>query len=247
MAQGRYYEFTTHGASARGPDWIPISERDFREREMRVDLLARLVSTAPLWASDLLRIARAVFVVDNRFLREEAPDRWTRTIRLSVQLNQPDAWTPAVLDTLNSLLGHVTGDRWTIDVHPGAAAQTLLDDEPVGEVALFSGGLDSTAYAAHAARRATTPLLLISFDDGAVRCHRKRPCPAARAAVEFHGLPTVGRIPDSHPLGIRAGKTAAVRRHHRHPFSRRMTLGAPVVEYAGEGWVRQVRRGPVVT
>ncbi|OLF15025.1 7-cyano-7-deazaguanine synthase [Actinophytocola xanthii] len=162
----RCYEFTSYGPRHRGADWIAISERDFRERETRVDLLTRLVSTAPLWSSDLLRIARAVFLVDKRFLRSETADRWTRVIRLSVQLNEPETWTPSVLETLNTVLAQLTGDHWSVEVHPGATAQTLLDDEPVGEVALFSGGLDSTAYAAHAVRNATTPLLLISFDDG---------------------------------------------------------------------------------
>lgn len=162
----RCYEFTSYAPRHHGANWIAISERDFRERETRVDMLARLVSTAPLWASDLLRIARAVFVVDKRFLRDDTTDRWTRAIRLSVQLNDPETWTTSVLATLNALLANLTGDHWAIEVHPGATAQTLLDDAPVGEVSLFSGGLDSTAYAAHAVRNATTPLLLISFDDG---------------------------------------------------------------------------------
>lgn len=162
----RCFEFISYGPPRHAAGWIIISEQDFRERESRVDLVARLVSTAPLWASDLLRIARAVFLVDKRFLRSDTADRWTRTIRLSVQLNDPQPWTSSVLGTLNTLLAYLTGDHWAVEVHPGATAQTMLDDEPVGEVALFSGGLDSTAYAAHTVRRATAPLLLISFDDG---------------------------------------------------------------------------------
>jgi hypothetical protein len=72
-------------------------------------------------------------------------DGWTRTIKLSVQIIAPDKWSDQQEADLSNLLGMLTGDQWEISLRGGAATQhTLQDDAWATDVALFSGGLDST-------------------------------------------------------------------------------------------------------
>ncbi|MBO0874545.1 MAG: 7-cyano-7-deazaguanine synthase [Pseudonocardia sp.] len=109
-----------------------------------------------------------MFLVDKRYRRTDTADRWTRTIELSVQVLEPDTWTDQACRELDALLGMMTGDRWSISVHRGAQRdpqQRIPFDERAAQVALFSGGLDSTCYAAQVGNDAAGPLLLIAYDD----------------------------------------------------------------------------------
>lgn len=112
-----------------------------------------LAASAPDWAGDLLVVARAVSLADRRAHRDkQAWDTWTREIELRVQVHDADRWTPA-LPELDRLLAILTSDVWRVRVRPGAApvdpAHRLFGGAPPPDtVALFSGGLDSTAYAA---------------------------------------------------------------------------------------------------
>jgi len=167
MTEVLRFEFSADGAHRRGAGWQRLSNDDFRDASDRLDDLLELAGSAPNWAFDLLQVARAVYLVDKRSLRKHAADGWTRTIELAVRLIEPQRWGGAQLTELNALLGMLTGDRWSISVHGGAQQnpQSRFDFGRAGEVALFSGGLDSTAYAAHAARRGGDRLLLLAFDD----------------------------------------------------------------------------------
>ncbi|MDQ2707989.1 MAG: hypothetical protein M3Z25_10295 [Actinomycetota bacterium] len=193
MAQSstRRFHFTTQGVAPFGPDWERLSDADFRDRCDRLDSLGAVIGSPPEWAWDLLRIARAVFLVDKRF-RRQVPDGWTRTIELSVQVLEPGAWTSLVRQDLNALLGMLTSDVWRVAVHGGAVRQEKLPHaKPAAEIALFSGGLDSTSYAAQAAQREEGPLVLIGYDDflkarqtwlcEAIKSHRRR-------KVELHQI-----------------------------------------------------------
>jgi len=102
-------------------------------------------------ALDFLALALGAFSADKAVLRSETRDRWTRNIEL---------WVPQIdparlrTDLANRLLGHLTGDRWDVHTYHSTSVRGRLlrsarssASEPA-EVALFSGGLDSFAFAA---------------------------------------------------------------------------------------------------
>ena len=167
-AERRRFAFTNHGSTWPRKGWERLSDADFLDRKWRLDAFLALASLAPAWAYDLQEIARAVFLVDKRYRHVDTADRWTRTIELSVQVLEPDMWTTQACRELDALLGMLTGDRWSISVHGGAQRdpqQKIPFDQRAAQVALFSGGLDSTCYAAHVGNDDTGPLLLIAYDD----------------------------------------------------------------------------------
>lgn len=103
----------------------------------------------PRAAMDLALLGAAAYCADKIALRREAPDRWTRDLRLDVPVADADAWTGA---QWSPVLSFLTGDRWTItarhDAHDPLAAVKKVPAvvTPVGDVhgvCLFSGGLDS--------------------------------------------------------------------------------------------------------
>lgn len=155
------------------PGVTAVDESDFKSTIKRVMNAAEFASNlTPDWAEDLLRIARVVYLVDKRALRstEVSSDRWTREISLSVETVDPDIWRGPPLDTLNSVLQVMTGDKWHVNVHGGAShldRQYRIDSAfDVDEVALFSGGLDSGSYAVERAHKGDREVMLIGHDPG---------------------------------------------------------------------------------
>ena len=67
------------------------------------------------------------------------------------------------------LLQTLTADRWEVTFQPASPVWErqgrVIDDWKAAEVALFSGGLDSTAFAADLARRPGEDMLLVMFYD----------------------------------------------------------------------------------
>ncbi len=168
-----HYSWLSHpGAAPPKSPWQPLSDALYWESPVRAPDHRRLFAAAPDWADDLQRVARAVFAADRCTSRETAFDRWTRRIRLSVPVTDPIAWNRARRH-LTTLLATVTGDRWDIEFRPfdttGLARTRPLPFGPedyAREVALFSGGLDSLAWAA---QRATVhsphAMLLVTFEE----------------------------------------------------------------------------------
>lgn len=123
------------------------------------DLLRGLA--APDAALDFLLIGCTVYAADKAVRRDATPDGWTRSIELHIPQLDPARYDT---DRIRRLLVHVTGDRW--DVHTYAvdrqhlefAAQGEAELPTIGEVALFSGGLDSFAHLASA----SAPTLFVS-------------------------------------------------------------------------------------
>jgi hypothetical protein len=152
----------TSGGDASDRTTTP-PERDYYDRPEHLEVLAH-AGPAPDWAYDLVKVARAAYLIDRRVQRKSAPDRWTRTLELTVQLLAPEPWTEAVRDELGSLLSTLTGDTWRITVAGGAARppETLVKIRSAHEVALFSGGLDSTSFAAQRSAVQEGPLFLVT-------------------------------------------------------------------------------------
>ncbi|GGO30347.1 7-cyano-7-deazaguanine synthase [Micromonospora parathelypteridis] len=170
MNEGQYaYHYTTDGRVTFPPSHQPLGDRLFRAKGSAIERTLSPAPPPPDWAQDFLRVAKAVYLADKLSGRERAADRWTRTIELSVQVIDPDRWQHGE-PMFTTLLELLTADRWSIRFHAGASRHPgvqgrLLDDAQVEEVALFSGGLDSTAYAAERVQQTAGPLLLVSYYD----------------------------------------------------------------------------------
>lgn len=152
--------YTAHGERV-------ISHGMFRESQARSPQNNRGYGPAPVWAEDLLRIARAVFVVDKDVARESTDDGWTREVSLSVPVPKPGLWHGEPLTLLTQLVERLTGDRWELVLRPGGSELFTQEMIPVPQqppvIGLFSGGLDSLSWAATALRPSDVPLLLVTF------------------------------------------------------------------------------------
>jgi len=101
-------------------------------------------------AVELFLAATAAWLADRSISRILQPDRWTRHIDISFPVVNPDTWPSA---ELQRLLRFLTNDRWTITPYLATQPSDLTPIEPVwpleaDAVDLFSGGLDSYAFAA---------------------------------------------------------------------------------------------------
>ena len=109
-------------------------------------------------ARDLLRVVTAAYIAD-RGARQPAL-HLTRTLTLTVHVDQPDNWTETAKESLVDLLHWLTGDEWAlrcVGVPVGDdAAPTSLDLPVVEDVCLLSGGLDSFCGALLRAQRPGT-------------------------------------------------------------------------------------------
>lgn len=163
------YHYTTNGHASIDPGRVPIDRTLLSHANAHLQQMAEVTRDRPGWAQDLVQVARGVFLADKLSPRDRADDRWTRHMDLVVHVSEPDAWTDPALASLSRLAETLTADRWTIQVRPGAALWPHQDSIPVPghieEVALFSGGLDSTAYAAERAWFPGGDLLLVSYHE----------------------------------------------------------------------------------
>jgi 7-cyano-7-deazaguanine synthase in queuosine biosynthesis len=95
-------------------------------------------------AGDLLRIATSAYLADRLTSRGSY---FSRDIDLTVHIANTSAWGKTVMAELTSLLSWLTGDSWSIRLKGERRTpppNTLnLPLEPVDEVTLLSGGLDS--------------------------------------------------------------------------------------------------------
>lgn len=101
-------------------------------------------------AVELFLAATAAWIADRSISRNLQRDRWTRHIDIAFPVTDPDAWPTA---ELQRLLRFLTNDQWTVTPYPAAVTPHLTPIEPVWPleaeaVDLFSGGLDSYAFAA---------------------------------------------------------------------------------------------------
>jgi 7-cyano-7-deazaguanine synthase in queuosine biosynthesis len=159
------FDYRHDEKTSERPGRALLTHASINEGQEMIHRLGGECPRPPLWVNDLFHIARAVYCADKLAGRHEARDRWTRRIDLSIQLLQPELWQ-AQLPTLTRLVTTLTGDEWSLDIVGGGGwrEQTRIDLEQrrYGEVALFSGGLDSASYAATAGRRDDGELLLVS-------------------------------------------------------------------------------------
>jgi 7-cyano-7-deazaguanine synthase in queuosine biosynthesis len=193
------YRFVYTDREEIRPGWTSLSSENIAHGDSLVDDLRKPLGTPPVWAQDLLRIARVVYLVDRLAEREKQPDGqtpscdgWTRNIALDIQLADPAPWRsdPGLL---NATLNTLTSDDWDVTVSAGAPSYpeggVMFDHWRATEVALFSGGLDSTAHAASRARNGEGKLLLVAHYSDFEKAQQKGICDAVQSingSVHLH-------------------------------------------------------------
>jgi len=128
-------------------DWLDDRHRSTVQYDKPERPFLAGLSPSPL-VMDLLRLGGAVFCADKVASREDTPDLWTRDLKLSLPVSDPDRWNGAAA-LVHEALTFLSGDDWTISFTAGAlgSEQQPLQAPEADAVALFSGGLDSLAGA----------------------------------------------------------------------------------------------------
>lgn len=113
-------------------------------------------------AWDFATIASAVAASDKAIPRQDSADGWTRMIELSICLREPAAWNGKRAE-LESLLGFLTGDFWTLRLLPGGM-KVPKAKRPIKRnadcVCLLSGGIDSLVGAIDQTSAGKKPLFV---------------------------------------------------------------------------------------
>jgi 7-cyano-7-deazaguanine synthase in queuosine biosynthesis len=122
-------------------------------------------------------VARAAYVADKKSRRDTVADGWTRDIRIRVPARDPGRWEGAASALLCSLLQTLTADQWDVTFQPmppvWARQGRIVGNWTADEVTLFSGGLDSTAFAAELAKQRGGDVLLVMFYDPPVKARQE--------------------------------------------------------------------------
>lgn len=150
--------------------------------ETAVASLARMNVFVTETGVDMLIVAAHVHAADTRLNRRQtSQDGWTREIDIVIPVSDTDLWSPAI-ETLESMLRFLTGDRWQVSfrARPEGFVQlapTSLDVmHPHGfdSISLFSGGLDSLVGALDTLEANGHPLFVSHSGEGAVSSPQRR-------------------------------------------------------------------------
>lgn len=133
--------------------------------------LARHRLTPTPEALDLYRLAVLVYAADTRVHRSRGYDAWSRDFAVHLPVHDLTRWQAAKPE-LESLLGFLSGDRWTLELSVGAPDQPARNENlwergssfSADAVMLFSGGLDSFIGAADALAAGQKLLLVGHYD-----------------------------------------------------------------------------------
>lgn len=141
------------------------------------DIEKRMLSNVKAQLADLIEVAAYVYCADQLVSRGGQASRslgreWRRQWRFVIPVRRPELWSDeAVSAALRTALGFMADEDFAFDFIPQSAPEAIdtyftyaeRDPAPASdEVALFSGGLDSLAGAAHTLRNSSSRLLLIS-------------------------------------------------------------------------------------
>jgi len=166
-----FYYATSEADAARAGKRTAISrEANLRMSELRIRTLTHPATLPPEWAQNLWDVIIGAYLTDRLAPRKQADDRWIRHIKLALPVTDLSRWTDECRTLLSDLLQTATGDRWKLEFRQWRRTRPIDDTDlyqddattHADQVALFSGGLDSTAFAATAARRGANAIL-VSF------------------------------------------------------------------------------------
>jgi len=119
-------------------------------------------------AWDLLSIALGVIAADESCPRERSSDGWTRQLDLDVAVADPNFWNP-LAEAIESTLGFLTNDRWSLGFSPGGMRPELprrLKVQTQDGVCLLSGGMDSLVGALDMAADGRNMMLVSQVSQG---------------------------------------------------------------------------------
>jgi 7-cyano-7-deazaguanine synthase in queuosine biosynthesis len=185
-----------------------LSRSDLHASDLRLRKITSPASPNDQWAHDLWDVVIGCHLADRVARRDPADDHWTRHIDIVLPVGDLDRWTESVVDTLANVLEVSTGDRWTLHLRQRRRSTPYAEPE-LGEiveaphaeqVALYSGGLDSTAYAAQVAR-SRTDTVFVTYTRARLRPIQD----AVFAAVEALGDPKRLRRVD--PISMQPRRT----------------------------------------
>jgi hypothetical protein len=133
------------------------------------DATSRLGLRPRYEAFDLLTIAMSVTAADGFVPRDEAADRWSRSLEMVVPLARPAVWEP-FRDHLQKTLRFLSGDEWRFTFLDGgppppsrgviASRRRVVDLSRADCACLFSGGMDSALGAWKLIGDGARPLLV---------------------------------------------------------------------------------------
>ena len=135
------YAFSSVRNYPTADEWSRVSEADFHTSLRRIGQAVLAAEVTPTWADDLLRIARAVYLVDKRAPRPRGLDPWTRHLYLWVHVTDADRWRGEPVTVLETVLRAMTSDQWHLTIEGGAPpidAQPRLGTHAPAGVNFFS-------------------------------------------------------------------------------------------------------------
>jgi 7-cyano-7-deazaguanine synthase in queuosine biosynthesis len=170
------------------------------------------------WAHDLWDIVVGVHLADRFARRHPADDHWTRHIDIVLPVSDPDRWTGTAQAILANLLEVSTGDQWTLHLRqrrrerPFAEVELGATDAAAcaDHVALYSGGLDSTAYAALMAQSGTDTVF-VTYTRARLRPIQDTVFAAIRALGDSARLRRIRSIP-MQPVGTQESELESTSR-----------------------------------
>jgi 7-cyano-7-deazaguanine synthase in queuosine biosynthesis len=117
-------------------------------------------------AADLIDFAMAVYQIEKQ-LRRFSPGNKPTEYDLKMKIRDPSAWNQKAIDTVEEILRFMGNAKWKIKLKPGLKIDENLvrkkgksPGDKVKQVALFSGGLDSTCGLTTIAKEAATTRLV---------------------------------------------------------------------------------------
>jgi 7-cyano-7-deazaguanine synthase in queuosine biosynthesis len=207
--------------------------------QLDVSSKAAQVSNFAQAERDLLRVAAAVLDLDRLSLRrphniknEKRELHWRRVITAEIAVEAPTRWR-AVSEVLHALLSFLTDDIWTFTFVQGERfhEQCVLFAPNISadaEIALFSGGLDSSVGLLARHRQNAGPVVSVSAVGNEVR---RRAQDAALQVVRGLGV-AITPISIDHQLKD-ADRALEITQRSRGLFF--LALGAAVASQIGNG------------
>ncbi|MEX0953639.1 MAG: 7-cyano-7-deazaguanine synthase [Rhizobiaceae bacterium] len=169
---------------------LRLAGKDANIRLELSDIEKRMLSNVKAQLADLIEVAAYVYCADQMVSRGGEASRslgkdWRRQWRFVIPVRRPDLWSDETVSAaLRTALGFMADEDFAFDFIPQSAPEpidtyfTYAERDPApasDEVALFSGGLDSLAGAAHTLRNSHARLLLISHQSSTkLAAHQRR-------------------------------------------------------------------------
>ena len=152
---------------------VRVPELQPRRLDISFEELRRFCGHTDALALDLLTVASICYVVDKLARRALFADGWTRDLKVSLPVSNPQLWN-GVAGEFANLLGFLTSDKWELTFKPLSQPhwkpmrrKHKFYPYKADAVCLFSGGLDSLTGAIDLlASQPNAKLLLVGHHDG---------------------------------------------------------------------------------